>query len=93
MVIPLSIVKIHQNAFKDTGLLVLRIRGKIKKGMFEKNSLAGCGGSKGKNAQPEIIGAKNEKGLTIYVIDKKSKKQLKKQLKKVGALKAKIKIQ
>jgi hypothetical protein len=85
VVIPLSITKIGRNTFKDTGLVIIRILGKIRNGMFEKDSLAGCGQTRDRNSRDGIIQRdKNGKGLTIYVQSKKDKKVLSKQMKKAG---------
>ena len=77
--LPDTLTKVDKDAFRDCGIIELNISGRVSKGMFGKNALSGCGtGKKGK-------------GLTIYVQSKKYQKQMKKQLKKAGAGKAKVK--
>ncbi|MBQ7724738.1 MAG: hypothetical protein IJT63_03915 [Lachnospiraceae bacterium] len=71
----------------------LTLEGDIGKKMLGKDCLAGNGATSGRNAKPGIVHRdKNGKGLTIHVKDKKSQKNLKKQLKKAGAKKAKVKV-
>ena len=80
VIIPESVEKIDVGAFKDCGITEIHISGKVEKGMLAKNALAGNGtGKKGK-------------GLSITVESKKDQKALKKQLKKAGAPKAKVKV-
>ena len=74
-----NVNRIENGAFMDSGVKLIRFDGPVQKGMLEKDSLKGAGGKKGK-------------GLTIYVQSKKDQKALKKQLKKAGAPKAKVKI-
>ena len=74
-----NVNRIENGAFTDSGVKLIRFDGPVQKGMLEKDSLKGAGGKKGK-------------GLTIYVQSKKDQKALKKQLKKAGAPKAKVKI-
>ena len=76
--IPESIDKIDSQGLANAGIKVLRVQGKIEKGMFGKNALKGNGTGE------------NCKGLTIVVDSKKDAKALKKQLKKAGAKSAKV---
>ena len=74
-----NVNKIEKNAFKDSGAKTINFTSKVTKSMFDKNSLAGAGGKKGK-------------GLKITVQTKKDQKAMKKALKKAGVPKAKVKI-
>ncbi len=79
--IPESIDKIDSQGLANAGIKVLRVQGKIEKGMFGKNALKGNGtGKKGK-------------GMKIFVERKKDATALKKQLKKAGAGKAKVSVE
>ena len=75
--IPESIEKLNKGAFKDSGVNNIVITGSVTKGMFEKGSMKGAGGKKGK-------------GLEIHVQSKDDKKVMKKEAKRGGVPKAKI---
>ena len=74
-----NVTLIDKGAFLDSGVKLIRLEGSVQKGMFDKNSLKGAGGKKGK-------------GLKIEVQTKKDKKAMKSALKKAGVPKAKVKI-
>ena len=79
--IPESVGKVEEQGLANAGIRVLRIQGKIEKGMFGKNALKGNGtGKKGK-------------GMEILVDSRKDAKALKNQLKKAGAGKANVSVQ
>ncbi len=75
-----NVTDIGKRAFYGTHVTKITFTGSINKNMFDKDALKGCGkNSKGK-------------GLTIYVQSKKDAKLMKKQAKKAGVPKAKVKI-
>ena len=85
-----NVTKIETGAFANSGCTTLTFTGDLSKDMFEKNALAGCGKVASKLVASN--GKKGGKGLKIYVNGKKSKKVMKKSLKKAGVPKAKIKV-